>query len=292
MNYQMFPTNPTSAFSYIMSLEDSKGFYLFTYLVKILSGGSIIVYRLALAVLQSVPFIYLYRKYSPSYVFSVYLFVVTATPIAWMLNGIRQLIAAAIIYAATPLIAEKKYFKVILVVLLASFFHQTAILMIPVAFIAQGEAWNKKTNLAVIGMIALTLIFTRISGAEDTFYEAAGYSTSDVLVGDDGVHPLRVLVSFVPVFLAYLGRRKIKEVSSPELNVFVNMSIISFGIYLIAMVTSGILVGRVPLYMNLYSYILLPIMIDLLFKGSTRKLVYFSATVLYFLYYYLQYGHR
>lgn len=290
--YLMFPTNPSDAFTYIVSMGDCQAFYLFTYLIKILSGGNVFIYRFALALLQSIPFINLYRKYSPSYVFTVFLFVVTATPIAWMLNGVRQLIAAAIIYAATPLIVEKKYFKVILVILFASLFHQTAILMIPVVFIAQGEAWNWKTNLTIIGMMAFTVFFLRVAGTVDLLYKTTGYLNNEVLVGDDGVHPLRVLVSFVPVFLAYLGRRTIKEYDSPQLNLFVNMSVISFGIYLIAMVSSGILVGRVPLYMNLYSFILLPILFDLLFKDGWRKLLYFSSIGFYILYFYLQYGHR
>lgn len=287
-NYRSFPTNPTMALSHIMAQKDSRLFYAFTYLVKVLSGGSVLAYRLALAVLQSLPFIYLYRKYSPNYVFSVYLFVATANPIGWMLNGVRQLVAACIIYAATPLIVEKKFFKVILVILFASLFHQTAVLMIPIVFIAQGEAWNWKTNLAIVGAVILAVIFARFSGATDVMLQAAGYDTKN-LVGDDGTHPLRVLVSFVPVLLAWMYRRQIKQDNSAAINVFVNMSIVSFGIYLIAMVTSGILVGRVPLYTSLYSFILLPYLIPRLFSRSTAKLVSWITVFFYFLYYYVQY---
>lgn len=44
------------------------------------------------------------------------------------------------------------------------------------------------------------------------------------------------------------------------------MSIVSAGIYLVSMFTSGIYIGRLPIYCSLYSYVLLPWEIKHLFN--------------------------
>ena len=49
---------------------------------------------------------------------------------------------------------RKEYFKSIVVILLLSTIHQTALVMIPIIFIIQGRAFNKKTMF----LIFLTLI--------------------------------------------------------------------------------------------------------------------------------------
>ena len=49
-----------------------------------------------------------------------------------------------------------------------------------------------------------------MSGATESLIESAGYSMKR-LVGDDGAHPLRVLISFIPVLLAWFDRKTIEE---------------------------------------------------------------------------------
>lgn len=61
------------------------------------------------------------------------------------------------------------------------------------------------------------------------------------------------------------------------------MSIVSASIYLVSMFTSGIFIGRLPIYCSLYSYVLLPWEIKHLFNEKTDKqcghLVYYCMYV-------------
>ena len=287
-NYSSFPTVFSEALDVIKGQEDSNLFYAFTYFIKVLSGGSEFTYRLSLALLQTVPIIYMLRKYSVNYVFSVYMFIVSAVPLAWMLNGVRQLCAAAIIYGATQMYLDKKYVKTVILILFAAMFHQSAILVLPMVFICQGKSWNKKTLLCILAAIVFVTFFSRFAGSYETVMTNAGYDTS-VYSGDDGVHPLRVLVSLTPAVLAFMGRDIIKDEDSPIIHFCTNMSLLAFGIYLVAMVTSGILVGRVPLYTSMYNFILLPYLIDRMFYGGTRRMMYFATVGLYFIYYWVEY---
>ena len=63
------------------------------------------------------------------------------------------------------------------------------------------------------------------------------------------------------------------------------MSVLTSCLYLIAMATSGILLGRLPIYTQLYQYMLLPYVIDKLFENKTKDLVYVVSIFLFLLYF-------
>ena len=290
------PTTFDDISNYLSHLDKDKGFYLVSCLLRIICGdlefASLkIIYLSLIAIIQSVPLILVYRKYSSNYVFSIFLFIISTDYIMWMCNGIRQFIAVTIIFFATILMIKKKYISLILIILLASTFHQSALIMIPIVFLARGNAWNKKT-LIFLGLVILSVVyvgeFTTLMN--DTLAETqySDMASSTVFSEDDGTNPLRVLVYSVPAILSFFCRNQIKASKDPVINLCTNMSIISMGIYIVSMVTSGIYIGRVPIYMSLYSYILLPWEIDHLFKEENRKYIYIAMVVCYLLFYYYQ----
>ena len=87
-----------------LSSDDSgKGFVFFQWTIKNLFENSEVAFRLILALLHSIPVLYVYRKYSHNYILSLYLFIATGCHIGWMMNGLRQFLAVCIIMAATSL---------------------------------------------------------------------------------------------------------------------------------------------------------------------------------------------
>lgn len=70
------------------------------------------------------------RKYSVNYLFSVFLFITLGTYV-FFFNGLRQGLAMAIFVLATPYLLEKRIIPYILISLFASFFHISALFMIP-----------------------------------------------------------------------------------------------------------------------------------------------------------------
>lgn len=57
-------------------------------------------------------------------------------------------------------------------------------------------------------------------------------------------------------------------------NLAANMSIVTAGLYVVSMFTSGIYIGRMPIYTSLYSYILLPWIFEHAFNERSKKLMY------------------
>lgn len=272
--------------------ESGFGFIVFRDTIKILSGGSVAAFRAILALCQILPVILVYRKYSTSYMVSAFLFVAAGNHIAWMMNGLRQFLAAAIVFAGTGFILRKRLVPAITLILVAATVHTSALVMLPVIFIVQGKAWNKKTMLYIAVAIIAMFVFSRRADLMDmllqgTEYEGAVEAWQNL--GDEGVNPIRVLVNAIPVILAFYARRPINRKNDPVLNICVNMAIINLGIYLIAMVTSGMMVGRLPLYVSLYTYILLPYLVYSIDWRDYNMILRGGLIVGYMIYYFIQY---
>ena len=118
-----------------------------------------------------------------------------------------------------------------------------------------------------------------------------GYSVDALReYGDYGVNPIRVLVSSVPLVLAFISRETLKEQDDKLINICVNMSVITTGVMLLAAVTSGITVGRMGIYTSLYNLILLPHVIESYFTENNIKVVKITAVILYFIYFCIERG--
>ena len=168
----------------------------------------------------------------------------------------RQFLAVTIIFACTGLLLKKKYLPVILVILLAATIHGSALFMLPIIFLAQGKAWNKKTLLFIAGVILIIAgvdQFTQILQDMLTDTQYSDMTTNEIWKADDGTSFIRVLVYSVPAVFAFLGIKYIEESGDPVVNLAANMSIVTAGLYVVSMFTSGIYIGRMPIYTLIFS---------------------------------------
>lgn len=235
-----------------------------------------------------------YRKYSSNYLFSILLFLLSTDYFSWMWNGMRQFVAVSILFAGAGFIFDNKKVKAIFVILLASTFHQSALIMLPVLFFVQGRAFNKWSVICIlftVGIMFAVDLFTDVldSALENTQYSTVVTDYQTGVVGvDDGTNPLRVLVYSVPLILALAGKKTIAWEDNNVINICCNMSVVTTSLYLISMVTSGIYMGRLPIYFSLYNYILLPWEIKKLFTPSSSKLMMVLCIMGYSCFYYYQ----
>lgn len=295
---QMFSRIPDSydgLLQYIARYPKDPGFTVLAWIVKSF-GLSCRELFLLVAIIQIASLVYVYRKYSGNYYLSMLLFLISTDYVSWMNNGIRQFLAVSIIFAATPWILEKKYLRTILVILLASSFHQSALLMIPVIFIVQGEALNAKMfTVFILFMVSITFVslFTNIldSALQETQYSnmVTDYTTGE-FISDDGTNPIRVLVYAVPMILFLIIRMRGCTSVPKIIDLSVNMSLFSVGFYLVSMMTSGIFIGRIPIYFSLYNYILIPWEIKKLFVQSQTRMITVLMILAYCLFSMVQYG--
>lgn len=229
-------------------------------------------------------------KYSCNFGVSAFLFMASCQ-FTWMFNGMRQFLAAAIIFACTGLILKNRTLLYILIVCILATIHQSALLLIPMYFIAKGEPWNKRTML-FIGCIVLAILFTsKFTNLLTDVVEQTDYASSvnEFKDTDDGTNIIRILVESIPVILAFVYREKIKDKLTPIIKLSINMSLIASGLYIISKIAhSGILLGRLPIYFSMYNLILLPWLLKSIFEKKEKDLIYFIMIICYFAFFYYQ----
>ena len=286
------PSSVLELSSYMKTVTKDKAFYWLSAVIKCFVTQDAKVYFLILALLQGLILVHFFRKYSEDYVFSVFVFFASTDYVSWMYNGIRQFTAVTITLLAADFIFRKKYIPAAAIIISASFFHQSALLMLPIMFLVQGKAWSKRSLLSIIAavlIIAFTGRFTSLLGnmLADTQYQNVVSDWKSF--GDTGTSLFRVLVYSVPTLLSFVGLPFIRREDDPVLNVSCNMAIMTTSLYLVSMVTSGIFIGRLPIYCSLYSMgILLPWEIRHIFSGDSEAAVRVTAVLAFLFFFYYQ----
>lgn len=278
--------------SYIAGVEKDKGFSVFAIIIKTIIGNNPSLYLGILASIHIGALVLVFRKYSSNFIMALFLFVATTDYISWMHNGIRQFTAVVLIFAATELMLKKKYVPLIAIILLASTFHGSALMMLPIVFIVQGEAWNKKTILAIcIVVLAIVYVdkFTNILNEAliDTQYTNVVSDWKEW--EDDGTNPIRVLIYAIPTLLSLVGYPFINAEKDSTINLACNLAIISTMLYCLSAVTSGIFIGRLPVYCSLYAMgILLPWELDHMFTTESIRVIKLLMVAGFVVFYYYQ----
>lgn len=241
--------------------DKGPGFTLIEVLIKRVFGNNHDAFRIVFALIQSIPLILIYRKYSEDYVFSIFLFIAMKYYNGWMMNGLRQFVAACIIFAATPLLIKRKILPTLLVILLAMTIHVSAMMMIPIVLVVWFEPWKKGVLISFIVFVIALFVFVNNT---DMLSE-------EILKQDNGANPIRFFISAIPVVIAFVGRKKIAADNNPLINICVNMAVFTMLIYFVATFTNGIGTGRLPIYTGVFNLILIPYLSTKVFDEKISK---------------------
>ena len=291
-SFESMPNSLSQLSNYYNKLSKDKWFYVAEALIHIFISKNYRVCFFFIAVFQVFSLIKLYRKYSSNYLFSIFVFVMCGDYISWMYNGIRQFVAVTICLLATSWMIEKKYVPSIITILIASRFHQTALLMIPIFLVCVGKPWNKRTLLVLVSVLLAVSFVSQFTTWLDAALDDTQYTnvvTDWQSWGDDGTNPIRVLVYSIPSILSFIGLRYIRQEEDVVINFCTNMSIVTTGLYIVSMVTSGIFIGRLPIYASLYSNgILLPWELKHMFNEDSSRYMRIAAVIGFVLLYLYQ----
>lgn len=292
LTFKQLPSTVSGLIAYLPKIQKDPGFTILGSIIKLFIGYRPQVYLAIIAAFQSTCLVCAFRKYSSNYLLSIFFFVASTDYLSWMFNGMRQFLAVTIIFAATSFMVRKKWLPALAFILLASTFHQSALIMIPILFIVQGKAWNKKTLLFLTITLAAVLF---IDGFTDILEDLMADTQYKNVVSDwkyyqdDGTNIVRVLVYSVPALISLLEIKKIRSLDDPLINFCTNASIVTMGIYIVSIFTSGIYIGRLPIYTSLYGYILLPWEMNNLFKDRLfRDILVGISVACYLLFCFIQ----
>ena len=256
--------------------DKGPGFTLIEVLIKRVFGNNHDAFRIVFALIQSIPLILIYRKYSEDYVFSIFLFIAMGNYNGWMMNGLRQFVAACIIFAATPLLVRRKIIPTLLIILLAMTIHVSAMMMLPIVMIIWFKPWKKGIIISYVVFVITLFIFVNNT---DMLSE-------EIKSVDDGANPLRIVISALPCVIAFIGRKKIAAENNSLINICVNMSVFTTLIFFVATFTNGIGTGRLPIYTGLFNLILIPYLCKSVFNETVSKNIKIFFILFYIAYFF------
>lgn len=275
--YELLAQNPT-----IPNDGRDIGFVMFQLiLISISTNPQFLVFFTALVTnISNVFMLYRYHNY-----FELQLFMLITSGY-WLttMNGIRQAMAAAVLFACTPLIIKKKFWQYCLIVILLCSIHESALIMIPVYFVVQEKPWSKKI-WTMIALLGIGLILYDV--LEPFIFEILGstnyghYSEFD----EGGSSLIRTFIAIVPVIGSYLFKDKLEK-EWPDSKVFVNMCLIN-GIILCFSMYNWIF-ARLSYYFLPYSFILLPYLLMKWPNLRQKGLLYYGFIVCYFIFMYYE----
>ena len=146
-------------------------------------------------------FCFTIAKNTDNYAFCIMLYIFTS---CWngCFNGVRQYLAAAILFAGHKLIFERKFLKFCILVFVASSFHVTALIMLPMYFLTTQVLNLKKITFIMVAGVAMIFSY-------DFLFELLGFMKDSETGGSDTsyaqreIHPLRILIAFAPIIVYF-----------------------------------------------------------------------------------------
>ncbi len=289
LNFYNLNVDDKSLFDVLFKSEGYQLYQAYGYLVKKYISEDPTDYLFGIALISGAFAMIGFRRYSPNYTFSLVLFMLSGK-FVWMMNGIKQFAAAALLFMVTREISatDKKY-KYFVYIFIAYLIHPSAVILLPAYFILKGKPWSLRIVLSMgLSVLAVAFVgeFTDLLGflTEDTVFEGGVAQFAE----DDGSNIMRFFVAAVPAVLAFLKKDEVEAIATPTINVMINMSVLSACCYLVATFTSGILMGRVPLYFELSGYCLIPWLLENVYEEKDEKIFKIVCIACYAVFFYFQ----
>jgi transmembrane protein EpsG len=265
---------------FIQSQKDFGFGILQSLLKKFSNDPQILIFTTAL--ITNVLIVIVLYRYTRVFDLSLYVYITSGLFLVSM-NGIRQFLAAAIIFTGTKFLFKGRWKLFILIVLLASTFHQSALILIPTYFLVRLKAWSKSTIILLVCGILILISFDQFSSILFSAIKDSQYGQY-VDFAEGGANWMRVAVTGAPIIIAYLGREKLQQLL-PESDYIVNMALLD--LFFMVISTQNWIFARFSIYFSLYQLILISWVVKL-FSKRDQKLIYYGIILCYFFYYYYE----
>lgn len=195
-------------------------------------------------------------------------------------NLVKQSVAAAIIFAAYPAIRDRRIVRWCIACVIGAMFHISALLMIPVYFLAGTKITTKRTMLIIVFGVAVMVFSDTLFSLINILKQGENLVSKHWDITEAAVNSLRILVNCVPVLLFILLRSRYDK-DDADFAMLFNLSLINALLNVATM--NSIYLNRFCVYTNFFNILFIPH----LFKPLKTKLTCWIpplAVILYFAY--------
>ena len=247
-NYKyLFESISKFNFDYLVSYS-KKGEFLYVYLNKIvfLLGLNFQWFLFIVAIISIMPIMLYYYKKSDNAILTIVLFL-TVAPFTMFFSGLRQSIAMGLFIFSYRYVEDKKIVKFIICIVIASFFHKSALFCL-VLYPLYHSNISKKWLYAVLPVMVIIFIFNK-----QIFSAILSFTTLyDGKIESTGAYSmLIVLILFLVYCLSFPDKNKIDD----EINGLRNILLLSIIIQSFAPIHFTVM------RLNYYYLLFIPILI-------------------------------
>lgn len=274
-NYEKFFNNVSVyGFDYLKTNRFEWGYKILVYVITLITKNYH-VFICVVACISIIPIGIIVYKYSTMPFLSMYIYI-TLNFYAFTFSGLRQAIAISCVFVAFHYIIEKKFWKFVLFVLLATLFHKSAIVFF-FAYIFKFLEFNKKTIIKIVALSIFLFIFREIIFQ---FFADSLYNDYTIQIVQAGKW---FLFSIILTIFCLLYRKSIlKENENNKILYFLT----SVGCVLMIFTLIGTNALRISNYFYIFITILIPKVIQKIKDRKTGLLVSFGLIIGLFLIYY------
>ena len=232
-----------------------------------------------MAVITIVPVIYITKKDSISFSMSILLYIFLG---CWhySFNVVKQCAAASILLLGYKYIVERKFFKWCLICIIASFFHISALLMIPLYFLVAPKISTKRIIFLVLVGVAIFFFYDELFNLIEIIRPGALDINSDD--GQRDVKFLRIAVCCAPAALGIISKSRFDQ-NDKKFAVLFNFSL--FNAVLNVGTMFSVYLNRFTIYTNIFNILFIPYLVKP-FKKKERIIFLLVMMSLYFVFWY------
>lgn len=281
ISFSNTPKDFSSLFLQEFSISEVYLFKIWNYIIYNFISQNENVYLFLCAIVFVCPAIYLIKKYSKNFTFSMILFMFGGMYL-FSLAGLKQAMATGIILIGLPHLFKREYIKYYIYCLLAIGFHAYSIFFLLVPLLS-GEVLNKRMIIFCILTISIGVLLSQFSGVISAIIEWLGKDISAGTIQSGSVNILRVAIFLVPFVLTVVGRKNLEQATEEE-KWFVKIGILSTMFMVLSLFGNPILFGRIPQYFIIGIVVSMPLLIQKAFAKNDQPAVVFIFVICYILF--------
>ena len=224
---------------------------------------------------------------SASYWLSMFL-LITGMYYFDLFNGMRQMIATTVMFAAYPLARQKKWVRLLLITLVAYGFHESSYLVFLVFLFAayarpgKGMFWTVIIIFSGVYLFYNSLIDAFVTTLIESGSAYANYEETLARL-DLGANFLRFALTAVPVLFGCFAWKNLRQ-QREDAGMLLNISLINALFMLLA--TRNWIFARICMFFGIYNILLWPEILKC-FEKKSRILMTWGVMIVYFAYFWL-----
>lgn len=283
LSYQRMTDNFSTLFRGEFSISNVYLFNMWGYFIHHYISSNVNVYFFLSSLVFVIPAVLLINKYSSHFFLSMLIFLFGGMYL-FSLAGLKQSMATGILLMGFSTLLKKQYIRYYIVCLIAVGFHTYSFVFFILPLLGNDKIFNKWTVVIVVGIMVLGVGLSYFSPLIKRLIELLGKDINEEQLQEGSVNIIRAAVFIVPLILLLFSHKRIDDEGSPEVKVFIKLSILCTMFMILALFGNPILFGRIPQYFYIGPVITLPYIIGKTFLKSEVRSIGAIAGVLYILF--------